>query len=109
MKPALAGIKGAFVYEHSYYGSQVRAWVWVALWTTVAALVIFGGVYVIISAVRSAGAASCRTFASQSGYHSHYKIQHSGRWWGVLRHVAERTRAASEDGRRLLEGEQVAP
>jgi hypothetical protein len=76
MKPALAGIKGAFVYEHSYYGSQVRAWVWVALWTTVAALVIFGGVYVIISAVRSAGAASCRTFASQSGYHSHYKIQH---------------------------------
>ena len=75
MKLALAGIGGAFT-KNGYYGRTLRAWVWAVLWTTVIALVIPGAVYGITKMVRSAGAASCRTFASQSGYPSNYKIQH---------------------------------
>jgi len=75
MKPALAGIGNAFVVNRYGY-TRVREWVIVTAVLLVIAGGISGLVYGITKAVRSAGAASCRTFAGQSGYPSHYKIQH---------------------------------
>lgn len=77
MKFALAGINGAFTTRDRWSGgTKLRAWVWVVLWAAVISGVIVGAVYGITQGVRSAGAASCRTFARQSGYPSTYRIQH---------------------------------
>lgn len=75
MKLALAGVGGAFV-SKGYYGTRLRGWVVATLVTAGTAAIIAGGIYGITKAVRIAGAASCRTFARQSGYGSNYKIQH---------------------------------
>jgi hypothetical protein len=72
----LAGVGNIFVSKSSYYGTRVRGWVLVTLWTTVIAAVICGAVYGITKAVRSAAAASCRHFAAISGYPSNFQIQH---------------------------------
>lgn len=76
MRPLLAGVGNIFVRRSSYYGTRLRTWVLVTLWTAAIAAVIVGGVYGIVKAVRSAGAASCRTFARQSGYTTKYRLMH---------------------------------
>jgi hypothetical protein len=77
MKHALAGIGGAFTTKDRWSGHTVlRTWVRAALVVAVIGAIICGAVYGITQAVRSAGAASCRTFARQSGYGSTYRIQH---------------------------------
>jgi hypothetical protein len=72
MKLAFSTVGNAF-FTQRYGYTRIRGWAWFAFWTlaipTIIAAIIFG-------IVRSSGAASCRTFASQSHYASHYKIQH---------------------------------
>lgn len=76
MKSVLAGVGNIFV-ESSYRNRvRLRVWVIVALWVVAIAAVVCGIVFGIASAVRSAGAASCRNFAQHSGYSSAYHIQH---------------------------------
>lgn len=73
MKFVLAGIGGAFITRDRWSGRIVpQVWVW-GLFGIAA---ICGVVYGTVAATRSAGAASCRTFARQSGYGSTYRIQH---------------------------------
>ena len=75
----LAGVGNIFLHPtRPYYGSRVRGWVWVAMWLCVAAATGVAIAYGITKAVRSAGAASCRTFARTSGYPAAYRIQHWG-------------------------------
>jgi hypothetical protein len=77
MRRALAAVGGAFVTEDRWSGGvKLRVWVLFALWAAVIAGAVVGAVWGINSAVRSSGAASCRTFARQSGYPTTYRIMH---------------------------------
>lgn len=75
MKIALAGVGNVFT-TRGYYGTRLRGWVIAGLVVFGISVVITAAVYGITKAVRSAGAASCRTFARTSGYPSQYRLLH---------------------------------
>ena len=77
MKFAFATVGSAFYTRSRWDNSvQVRLWIFVALWALAIGGILTGSVYGITKGVRSAGAASCRTFSRQSGYSATYRIQH---------------------------------